>query len=285
MPSQRLNQQRLETYLASASFPSGDVAAHLDASQSGRRSPGASHNNGTSTPRDLSTRLKLLELYTLHVLPQNNEWDYAREFITMSEVLDEERREAFLQALDMLKEEKNHDAVREAELKRRQEQELESRRQEEERRRREDARLEEQRAKQASEGRQAREVATSSSSASGKGNGSATSKTSQASGQGARSSQPPSTRPPKSNKTPKSPPPGLYRRTASLLATLQTSILNARQSILKNPLGMLRFVLFFFAFAMAFARRDVRERLKRLLDDVYNKVRRTVGMGVKVSYI
>ena len=63
-------------------------------------------NTGTDTPRDLEKRIKLLELYTLHVLPRNEEWDYAREFITMSEMLDEERKEAFLLALHSLKEEK-----------------------------------------------------------------------------------------------------------------------------------------------------------------------------------
>src|SRR4051812_43837099 len=102
MPSQKLNQHKLETYLSALSNPSYDVAAHMEmeASRSGPRSSSPPrHSHGTSTPRDLNTRLKLLELYTLHVLPQNGEWDYARDFITMSEVLDDERRDAFLHAL------------------------------------------------------------------------------------------------------------------------------------------------------------------------------------------
>ena len=42
-------------------------------------------NTGTDTPRDLEKRIKLLELYTLHVLPRNEEWDYARE-LTRGEI-------------------------------------------------------------------------------------------------------------------------------------------------------------------------------------------------------
>ena len=74
-------------------------------------------HTGTDTPRDLNTRIKLLELYTLHVLPRNDEWDYAREFISMSEVLDDERKEAFLLALHSLKEEKEDAEKREEKLR------------------------------------------------------------------------------------------------------------------------------------------------------------------------
>ena len=74
-------------------------------------------HTGTDTPRDLNTRIKLLELYTLHILPRNDEWDYAREFINMSEVLDDERKEAFLLALQSLKEEKEDSEKREEKLR------------------------------------------------------------------------------------------------------------------------------------------------------------------------
>ena len=61
------------------------------------------HDNGAGTPRDLKSRLKILEIYTLHVLPRNEEWNYARAVINMSETLDEERKEAFLQTLQVLR--------------------------------------------------------------------------------------------------------------------------------------------------------------------------------------
>jgi hypothetical protein len=58
------------------------------------------------------------------VLLRNDEWDYAREFISMSSVLDEERREAFLQALQSLYEEQKEGERREREEKARQEEQL-----------------------------------------------------------------------------------------------------------------------------------------------------------------
>ncbi|KZZ96303.1 peroxin-26-like protein [Ascosphaera apis ARSEF 7405] len=77
--SQALNQQRLETYLASASQPSYEN--------------GSNGANGTETLRDLDTRIRILELFTLHVLPRNNDWGYAREFIKLSDILDDEKKE------------------------------------------------------------------------------------------------------------------------------------------------------------------------------------------------
>ncbi|CRK33089.1 hypothetical protein BN1708_019175, partial [Verticillium longisporum] len=91
--------------------------------RSRHRSP-AKRTGGTDTPRDLNARVKILELYTLHVLLRNNEWDYAREFINVSSVLDEERREAFLQALQSLQEEQLEAERRELEAQREEEEQL-----------------------------------------------------------------------------------------------------------------------------------------------------------------
>ena len=109
--------------------------------------------NGTDTPRDLNTRIKLLELYTLHVLPRNDEWDYAREFISMSEVLDDERKEAFLLALHSLKEEKEDSEAREERLRQQQQEQLEERRRESEAQRLEQSRAEDERRKREEENR------------------------------------------------------------------------------------------------------------------------------------
>ncbi|GAB7348705.1 hypothetical protein MBLNU459_g7444t1 [Dothideomycetes sp. NU459] len=286
MASQKLNQQRLETYLSASSTPSFDVTAHLENSQNGHRSPNPSKSNGTSTPRDLNTRLKLLELYTLHVLPQNNEWEYARDFINMSEVLDEERREAFVQALQSLREEKEHDSIREKELRKRQEEEMQQRRQDEERRRREEAKADEDKRRREAEERQRPPGAQPSQPARNRGTSASSSSRVPTQSSGQNNKQPPSSKargPQK--KPPPSPPPGLYRRATSLLALMQNTLLNAKQSMAKNPMVLLRLLLFLMAFAMAFARRDVRERIKRIVNDIWVKIRRTVGMGVKVSYI
>lgn len=290
MPSQTLNQQRLETYLSASSNPTYDIAAHMENSQGSMRSPSPSRQTtGTSTPRDLNTRLKLLELYTLHVLPQNEEWDYARDFINMSEVLDEERRDAFINALQTLREEKDYDMIREKELRRRQEEEMLQRTKEEEKRRLDQARQEEDRKQRENEERPRPPSSRSNSPP--------------------RDKQPPPVAPPNSQsgrevqpgrrlpaqgrgrgrgpskKPPTPPPPGVFRSASSVLTLIQSTLLNARQSLVNNPMALFRFLLFLLAFAMAFGRRDVRERIKRVMGDSWARMRRTVGMGVKVSYI
>ena len=136
-PSQTLNQQRLESYLSASSQPNLDISSRLLSSDSSETiTPRSNTNgNGTNTPRDLNSRIKILELYTLHVLPRNGEWEYAKEFIGMSEVLDEERREMFQQTLQALREEQNRSGEREAQIQRERDEALAQQRMEEERRR------------------------------------------------------------------------------------------------------------------------------------------------------
>ncbi|KAI5207161.1 hypothetical protein E4T39_02106 [Aureobasidium subglaciale] len=275
MPSQKLNQQRLETYLSALSNPTFDIAAHIEGSRQSVRN--STHSNGTSTPRDLNIRLKLLELYTLHVLPQNDEWDYARDFISMSEVLDDERRDAFLQALHTLKEEKALDGIREKELQRRQDEEMQQRRMEEERRQREAARAEQDKRRRETE---ERPRTAGSGSGSGSQNRTPSTSSNPRAGQANRNPPPSKAKPPQKKPTP--PSPRVYR---SFFATMQAAMLNARNSIIQNPIVLLRFVLFLIAFTLAFGRRDVRDRIRRSFQGGLNKVKSTVGMGVKVSYI
>lgn len=81
-------------------------------------------------------------------------------------------------------------------------------------------------------------------------------------------------------KTPSSSP-GLYKRSATLLLNIQNLIANMTQSLSKNPMALLRFVFFLLGLVVALSRRDVKDRIGRSWD----KVRQTIGMGVKVSYI
>ncbi|CAK7208279.1 hypothetical protein SBRCBS47491_000038 [Sporothrix bragantina] len=161
--TQVLNQKRLESYLSfsqSQVSPNLDLSGRFDSLQrrslSRHRSP-ARRTPGTDTPRDLNSRVKILELYTLHVLRRNDEWDYAREFITASPILDEERREAFLLALQSLQDEQNEAEKREKEEKRQQEEQVqreleETRRIRAENEERERRRIEEERARRESGG-------------------------------------------------------------------------------------------------------------------------------------
>lgn len=82
-------------------------------------------------------------------------------------------------------------------------------------------------------------------------------------------------------KKPSSSPPGLYKRTATIMLNLQHLITNMTHSLSKNPMALLRFLFFVLGLIVALSRRDVKERIARGWD----KVRQTMGMGVKVSYI
>ncbi|KAK0892806.1 hypothetical protein LTR02_013204 [Friedmanniomyces endolithicus] len=268
MSGQKLNLQRLESWLASS-----DVGGHVSFGD-GMVSPSVA--NGSSTPKALATRSKVLELYVLHVLPANGEWEYARQFVEMSETLDEERREAFLHALEELKGEKDGSAAKERELAERRDREME------EQRREEDARKAEQDAEiRRAEGREKERAAITS-------NKPAVPTAANGHQKPASTSRPP----PKAQKSkpPPSlpePPANLYRRASSVLLNVQHMVLQASRNMgLGNgTYAAFRFLMFMLAFVVVVARRDVRIRVKRLMEEGWVKVRRTVGMGVKVSYI
>lgn len=276
--SQKVNQQRLESYLAASSTPNLDIASRLEENRRGSRSP--NKGSGTDTPRDLNARVKILELYTLHVLLRNNEWDYAREFITISEVLDEERREAFLQALQSLQDEQQEVEAREREERRYQEEveeqrrkrekEVEERRQEEERERRigseVDYGVEDNPPRPAS----SKGPARSANGDSVKGG------RRQVASPTARSAKP-------AKKVP--PPPSIVNRAGVIIANLRKALENMAAGFQTNPMFLLKMLAFIVSILMVVGRRDIREKIQRVLGNSWTKVRQTAGMGVKVSYI
>jgi sodium/bile acid cotransporter 7 len=291
--SQALNQQRLETYLSAYGQPNLDVAAHLANSESDVRR--LSRNGGTDTPKDLSARVKIIELFTLHVLPRNEEWEYATEFIQLSEVLDEERKESFLQTLTELKEEKERGIQRAAELQREKEAELERQIQEEEKRKKAEAA--EQRPQRNGPGHKRTSTETDYGIEKNRPNGvakgrstktekSSTSKPSSSSASG-RTSFPPSSSSSSSKnvkKTEKAAAP-VSRRLHGLYNLLRNILQNVKHSVVGNPMAFLRTILFTLGILMALSRQDMRERIRRLTDSGWQKIRGTVGMGMKVSYI
>jgi hypothetical protein len=230
-----------------------------------RRHSQRSNANGTDTPRDLNTRVKLLELYTLHVLPRNEEWDYARQFISMSEVLDDERKEAFLLALHSLREEKEDAEAREEKLRQQQQEQMEERRRETEVQRQEESRAEDERRKREEENRRPLR------------------------GSDERLRKPPQAPPSRTSrqpaKRPTTPPPSFYNRASVMFASIQALIANTAHQMTANPLALFRTFFFLLAFVLAIGRRDLRERVLRILRNAWDKLRRTAGMGVKVSYI
>ncbi|OAQ70324.1 peroxin 26 [Pochonia chlamydosporia 170] len=282
---QTLNQRRLETYLATTTAPNLDLAGKFNGSPapgsrmgSRYRSP-APGTSGANTPRDLNARVKILELYTLHVLLRNNEWEYAREFISVSSVLDDERREAFLQALQSLQEDQQEQERLEREERQRQEEELrreveEARRQRAENEARERKRLEEERVR-----REASEVDY----------GVEQSPSSSTSGNRSRQNRPQ----PRHNKSSissrqngKAVAPATFTARATMVMTRLRSVIEELAVALNsNPALLMRFLVFLVGFLVMLGHKGLRQRIQRILGTSWNKVMATAGMGTKVSYI
>ncbi|KAK4252317.1 hypothetical protein C7999DRAFT_10112 [Corynascus novoguineensis] len=331
--NQTLNQKRLENYLAAARTPNLEISAdHF--SQSPRRhhqhrSPSKSHSrhrgpgpSGADTPRDLEARVKILELYTLHVLPRNGEWEYAREFIGVSPVLDDERREAFLQALDTLREEqaeaerraaeeraKREEAIRrdveEARRLRAENEARERRRLEEERAKREEVEKEKEKEKErerererernknkATEGDFGLEdeslspaVSSTSSTPSALKKSRPSPGSRSSAGSAARRGGPLPRRGVAGSGGSAVASPTLMSRATRVLGNLRVLVDEIATAFQTNPYVLMRMLAFVIGLLLLLSRKRVRERMARIIGVSWNKVKATVGMGTKVSYI
>jgi len=213
------------------------------------------------------------------VLLRNNEWDYAREFITISEVLDEERREAFLQALQSLQDEQEEVKAREKEEQRYQEEvrKLEDR---ERRLREEELERDRERGRQSSEHDYGVEDSHHTLSNAKSTTGSSTSKSAPR-----KPVQSPTSTPRSSKPIAKSSPPSLTTRASNIVSNLRQLVERMVREFRTNPIVLMQFLTFVVAFLMVFGSRTLRARIKRMLGQGWTKVRQTAGMGVKVSYI
>jgi len=304
-PNQKLNQSRLETYLSSSSQPDLDISNHLSRSTSSRSRP---NMNGTSTPKDLNSRLKILELFTLHVLPRNEEWEYARSFIANSDVLDDERREAFLQTLQELQDVKEQGDYQEEDVFEEAE-ELQNENDKVTQKDAEEAVADSGTTKphDISHKRKSSEVdygiekshpngtsVSNSHTALGTAPDPGVEKTLKTSPQSppvslnrgshlSPPSQTPRNRPIRKSTHAKSN--DLFSQARNLILALQHLVQNMAGAVTKNPGVLFRALLFVLAFLMAFSRQAVRDRARRIVSQGWTKVKGTVGMGVKVSYI
>ncbi|KKA30919.1 hypothetical protein TD95_002616 [Thielaviopsis punctulata] len=298
--SQTVNQRRLEAYLTGFNSPMSLARKLDDVSQSPdlRQIPRSPvKGGGTDTPRDLNARIKILELYTLHVLLRNNEWETSKAYISASPFLDEERREAFLQALQSLREE-------EFESKRRYEQEAKMREQamrdeiEEAKRQRdliesrERQRIQEERRREA----EAASVASSNRSSTTKGSASG-----RMGGPGNSYNAPPTNnrlspasaasagnKADKSGKKPvaKSPSPiSITGRASLVMAQLKGVIDSLSRSLNINVAILLQLLAFVIGMLLMLGRRDVREKVQQIVAAGWTKVKETVSMGARVSSI
>ncbi|KAK3391950.1 hypothetical protein B0T20DRAFT_384333 [Sordaria brevicollis] len=321
--TQTLNQKRLENYLAAARTPNLDLTDRLgpggSSASPARRlrsssKSGAGGHHGADTPRDLNARVKILELYTLHVLPRNDEWACAREFINMSAVLDDERKEAFIQALDSLKEEQEEaerkarekeDAIRKdienARKLRAENEEKEKRRLEEERKKREAAA-----AAAASTAGTATTEGDFGVDGAPKTTGTGTTKkpslkkkASSLKNGGASSSSGASAKPARPSRKGASSPtatktsgsssavtgPGMGTRATLILNNIRSVLDQVMTAFRGNPFLLYRTLAFIIGFLLMFSNKRVRERITRVVQQGWGKVRATAGMGMKVSYI
>jgi hypothetical protein len=227
-----------------------------------------------------------LELYTLHVLLRNNEWDYAREFISISSVLDEERREAFLQALQSLQEEQAENERREKEEKRYQEEQLKKDIEDARRRRVEN----EEREKREEEARRGGSEIDYGVEDSPPRPGSSKSRGSVKGGSAKGGRSLPSSSPTARSSVPKKnvnvkPPPTLMARAGNVVTNVRKLVESMAGSFKTRPMLLMQVLAFVVGILVLLSRRDVKERVKRILEKSWTKVRQTAGMGVKVSYI
>ncbi|OTA91623.1 hypothetical protein M434DRAFT_397140 [Hypoxylon sp. CO27-5] len=284
--SQAVNQKRLENYLAASSTPNLDISQRLEATKSPRlssrtrRSPSKGAASGADTPRDLNARVKIIELYTLHVLLRNNQWDYAREFISVSAVLDEERREAFLQALQSLQEEQQELERREREERQRQEEQLqrdieEARRLRAENEARERRRIDEERAR-----REGSEVDYGIENSQDTPKSRSKARTASGSSALPRSAKPSAAKGKKAVV-----PRGFGARAVMILTNLRGVIEQMGATFKANPMLLMRLMVFIISLLVMLGKKGIRERLQRIIGAGWNKVKSTAGMGVKVSYI
>lgn len=222
-----------------------------------------------------------MEIYALHVLPRNGEWEYAKDYIQNSDVLDEERRDCYFNALQDLEEdavaEDMHgdsppqqgmdDVNRSASL---------------------DSITTETTIRAATSASHHRSKSEKDygieHTKPDSGNTTASPPITKSISKPAPKTQPiskptPGRSPPKSART------SAYKRSAAIVASLQHVMKNLTQYISHNPTSLLQFILFLVGIVMTFSRRDVQYRVAKLTGTGWEKVKQTVGMGVKVSYI
>ena len=293
--SQSHNQERLETYLSTANSATSVPISRPRSQQRTNDLSSKSSNPslGTDTPADLETRIQIIELYSLHVLPRNGEWDYARNFIGMSDVLDEERREAMIQTLSELEEEETGPREQfEDAWPHRQDSPIPVPKYSD------IERIDSNVTIKADPSVHQRHIGGDEDF--GTKIDESPAPTSELRPVPPQPTNEPISEPqrkvkPSVSSRPMRPGPGqparnrppntILNRSMTWLLTLQKLVSNTALHISQNPAGLLRFVLFLVAVIAAFGRRDLRQRMRRLAGGGWDKVRQTVGMGVKVSYI
>ena len=90
---------------------------------------------------------------------------------------------------------------------------------------------------------------------------------------------------PRSGKGSKKGNPSLLQQAQSMVRFVQTLVKNMTGTFAENPASLLKTLAFIIALLGVLSRGEVRDRLQRAVGGSWNKLKGTVGMGVKVSYI
>lgn len=227
-------------------------------------------------PKAVAQRVKLMELYILHVLPRVGDWEYAREFTQMSPDLDEEQKDAFQATLDALQKDKEEAERYSQELEARKEAQWEKEKQVEQERQKQEPSPSSARPTPRRQSVQGRIKRSKAGSVRGD---SPTEEKIMKKQARARSEDPTGAIGARGGSKNKS--------TASLFSTT-TALLNRLQSQMYTAHGrftLLRTVIMLAMVVWMTSKRRVRERVRRLLMLAWVKTTRTVGMGMKVTYI
>jgi hypothetical protein len=203
-------------------------------------------------------------------------------------VLDEERREAFLQALQSLQEEQQENERREKEERRYQEEQLKKDVEDARRRRIEneerEKRMEEERKKERVGGSEVDYGVEDSPPRPGSSKSRSSVKGGSAKGGRSIPSSSPTARssiPAKKVKV----PPSLITRAGNVVTNLRKLVEGMAGSFKTRPMLLMQMLAFIVGILVLLSRRDIKERVKAILGKGWGKVRQTAGMGVKVSYI
>ena len=250
------------------------------------------HQHGPDLSRYVQEKTKIVELFALHVLPRNGEWQYAKDFIAMADVLDEEVKEDMLVALRALEvqEAKRFDPPYNNLLG------------------------EKDWARQASPiaqvdtSRIENRPSSNSQESVCHGHGSAQhtnsekdfgiddsvqrSSMTQAKKDSIDNSDKPNIKKPASGagkastkpKRPK-PPVGMQKRSSLVVNIFYRLLAVVARSLRNHPAAIMRLVLLCTAVILALKQAGVRAQIGRLTGAGWDRLKRTVGMGVKISYI
>lgn len=254
---QRPTQKRLEAYMSASSSLMGN----------------------DEDPKAVAQRVKLMELYILHVLPKVDEWQYAREFTQGSNDLDDDQKEQFLATLDALFGEKEEAEEHARRIEAQRDAEIESARLAAENRSSVSPSV--SGSIRSSSSRQRKPSPSNSIRQRPKSRGSVSGAHLEVPGQRSKGSR--SAEREKSKEgavAARHQASSLFGHTQALFTKMQKAMFSAQGNSL-----LLRTVIMLCAVVYATSKKKVRERIKRLLMVAWLKTSRTVGMGMKVTYI